>query len=95
VQDKLPASDNTKLEYTKGCQDPFDNQDPYNRAIKLLRAVCNSELEHINAMDGSPKKDTNIISAVQPATAAVICQELVIAMDSQSATLSSPLAIPA
>jgi hypothetical protein len=73
VQDELPASNDTKLEYTNGYQDPFNSQDPYNRAIKLLGAVCNSKLEHIDAIDGSPKEDTNIMSAAQPATAAVIC----------------------
>ena len=51
----------------------------------------NNELEHINVMNGSP----NIMSAPQPATVAVICQESVMAMDGQSATLGSPSAIPA
>jgi hypothetical protein len=95
AQDELPAADDTESEYTKGCQDPFDGQDPYNRATKLLATVCGSELEHNDAMDSSPKEDTNIMSAPQPATAAVICQESVTTMDGQSATLRSPLVIPA
>jgi hypothetical protein len=69
VQDELPAADNTESPYTKGCQDPFDGQDPYNGAIKLLATVCGS------GPDSSGKEDTNIISALRPATAAVICQK--------------------
>jgi hypothetical protein len=56
--------------------------------IKLLSAVCSSKLEHNDAIDGSPKEDTNIISALRPITAAVICQGSVMAMDSQSAPLA-------
>jgi hypothetical protein len=67
MQDELPAANDTESQYTKGCQDPFDSQDPYNGAIKLIATVCGSEL------DGSRKEDTNIMSALQPATAAVIC----------------------
>jgi hypothetical protein len=86
VQDELLAADNTESEYTKRCQDPFDGQDPYDGAIKLLATVCRSEL------DGSPKEDSNIMSAPQPATAAVIFQK----SDGQSATLAgSPSTIPA
>jgi hypothetical protein len=86
VQDELPAANDTKSQYTKGYQDPFDGQDPYDGAIKLLATVCGSEL------DGSRKEDTNIMSAPQPATAAVICQK----SDGQSATLAgSPSTIPA
>jgi hypothetical protein len=95
VHDELLAADNTKSEYTNGCQDSFDGQDPYDGAIKLLATVCGSELEHNVATDGSPKEDTNIMSAPQPAAAAVICQESVIAMDGQYTTLRSPSAIPA
>jgi hypothetical protein len=84
VQDELPAADDTESEYSKGCQDPFDGHDPYNRAIKLLATICGSELEHNNATDGSPKEDTNIMSAPQPATAAVICQK----SNGQSAALA-------
>ena len=92
MQDELLAADDTESEYTKGCQDPFDGQDPYDGAIKLLATVCGSELEHNDAIDSSPKEDTNIISALQPAIAAVICQKL----DGQSATLArSPSTIPA
>ena len=84
--------DDTELEYTKGCQDPFDGQDPYDGAIKLLAAICDSELEHNDPIDGGPKEDTNIMSAPQPATAAVICQK----SDGQSTTLAgSPSTIPA
>jgi hypothetical protein len=72
MQDKLLAADDTKSEYTKGCQDPFTNQDPYDGAIKLLAAVCDSELEHNDSIDGGPKEDTNIMSAPQPATAAMV-----------------------
>jgi hypothetical protein len=95
VQDKLLATDDTKSEYTKGCQDLFNSQDPYNRAIKLLAAVCDNELEHNNSMDSGPKEDTNIISVPRPAIVVVICQESAMAIDSQSATLSIPSAIPA
>jgi hypothetical protein len=63
VQDKLLAINNTKLEYTKGCQDPFNSQDPYSEAIKLLAAVCNNKLERNNFMNGRPKEDSNVISA--------------------------------
>jgi hypothetical protein len=94
VQTARTLQDDTKSEYTKGCQDPFDGQDPYNRAIKFLATICSSKLEH-NDMDSSPKEDTNIMSALQPATAAVICQESVTAMDGQSATLRSHSVIPA
>jgi hypothetical protein len=86
VQDELPTADDTKSQYTKGCQEPFDSQDPYDGAIKLLATVCSSKL------DGSCREDTNIMSALQPATAAVIYQKL----DGQSATLArSPSTIPA
>ena len=54
MQDELLGADDTESEYTKDCQDPFGGQDPYNRAIKLLGAVCGSELEHNNAIDGRP-----------------------------------------
>jgi hypothetical protein len=73
VQDELLGADNTESEYTNGCQDPFDSQDPYDGAIKLLATVCDSKLEHNNAMNSSPKEDTNFMSAPQPATAAVMC----------------------
>jgi hypothetical protein len=73
VQDKLLGANDTKSEYTNGCQDPFNSQDPYDGAIKLLATVCSSELEHNDAMDGSPKENTNFMSAPQPTTAAVMC----------------------
>ena len=79
MQDELPAADDTESEYTKGCQDPFNGQDPYDGAIKLLAAVCDSELEHNDSMGGRPKEDTNIMSAPQPATAAMVSQESVAA----------------
>jgi hypothetical protein len=84
VQDELPVADDTESEYTKGCQDPFNSQDPYDGAIKFLAAVCDGELEHNDSMDGGLKEDTNIISAPQPATAAMVSQEPVIAIDSPS-----------
>ena len=59
MQDELPAADDTESEYTKGCQDPFNSQDPYNGAIKLLAAVCDSELEDNDSMDGGPKEELN------------------------------------
>ena len=96
VQDELLGADDTEAEYTNGCQDPFDGQDPYGGAIKLLATVCNGELEHNDAIDGGPNEDTNIISVPQPVTAAVISQESVIAIDGQSATLArNPSTIPA
>jgi hypothetical protein len=73
MQEELLGANDTELEYTNGCQNPFDSQDPYNRAIKLLTTVCSSKLEHNNALDGSSKEDTNFMSAPQPATAAVMC----------------------
>jgi hypothetical protein len=72
VQDELPTANDTELEYTKGCQDPFNGLDPYNGAIKLLAAVCDGKLEHNNSIDGRPKEDTNIMSTLQPATAAMV-----------------------
>jgi hypothetical protein len=51
VQDKLPAADDTESRYAKSCQYPFDGQDPYDGAIKLLATVCGNELEHNDAMD--------------------------------------------
>ena len=71
MQDELPAADDTESEYAKGCQDPFNGQDPYDGAIKLLAAVCDGEVEHNDSMDGGPKEDTNITSAPQPATAII------------------------
>lgn len=88
VQDKLPAADDTESRYAKSCQYPFDGQDPYDGAIKLLATVCGNELEHNDAMDSRPKEDSNILSAPRPATAAVIYQELVMAMNGQSAPLA-------
>jgi hypothetical protein len=64
VQNKFLVAD-TESEYTKGCQDLFNSQDPYDRAIKLFAAVCDSELEHNDSMDGELKEDTNIISTPQ------------------------------
>jgi hypothetical protein len=87
VQDELPAADDTESEYTKCCQDPFNGQDPYDEAIKLLAAVCDGELEHNNSIDGGSKEDTNTMSAPQPAIAAMVSQELVAAIDGRSATL--------
>jgi hypothetical protein len=72
VQDELAAANDTKSEYTRGCQDPFNSQDPYDRAIKLLAAVCDNELEHNNLINSRLKEDTNIRSATQPATAAIV-----------------------
>ena len=89
MQDELPAADDAESEYTKGCQDPFNGQDPYDGAIKLLATVCDSELEHNDSMDSGPKEDTNIMSAPQPATAAMVSQESVTAIDGQSATLAA------
>jgi hypothetical protein len=89
VQDELPAADDTESEYTKGCQDLFNGLDLYDRAIKLFAAVCNSKLEHNDSMDGRPEEDTNVMSAPQPATAAMVSQESVAAIDSQSATLAA------
>jgi hypothetical protein len=88
VQNELPAADDTEPEYTNGCQDPFNGQDPYDGAIKLLATVCDGELEYNDSMDGGPKEDTNIMSAPQPATAAMVSQESVAAIDGQSATLA-------
>jgi hypothetical protein len=96
VQDEVPAADDTESEYTKGCQDPFNGQDPYDGAIELLAAVCDSELEHNDSMDGGPKENTNITSASQPTKATIVSQESVIAIDGQSATLArSPSTVSA
>ena len=85
VQTARTVQDNTESEYTKACQDPFDSQDPYDGAIKLLATVCDGELEH-DSMGGGPKEDTNIISVPPPATVDMVSQESVAAIDSQSAT---------
>jgi hypothetical protein len=65
MQDKLLAVDDTELEHTKGCQDPFSSQDPYDEAIKLLVTVCDSKLERNESMDGRHKEDNNVIHASQ------------------------------
>jgi hypothetical protein len=92
VQDKLLSANDTKLEYINSCQNLFNSQDPYNKAIKLLTTVCGSKLKHNNAINSSPKEDTNFIKSPQLATAAVIYQK----SDGQSATLArSLLTIPA
>ena len=39
VQTARTMQDDTELEYTKGCQDSFDGQDPYDGAIKLLATI--------------------------------------------------------
>jgi hypothetical protein len=70
VQDELPAVNDPELECTKNCQDPFSGQDPDDGAIKLLAAVCDSELEHNDSMDGGPKEDNDVISASQGAALA-------------------------
>jgi hypothetical protein len=44
VQDELLADNSTKLEHKKSCQYPFNSQNPYNRAIKLLAAPAKSTL---------------------------------------------------
>ena len=72
MQDELPTANDTESEYTKGCQDPFNGQDPYNGAIKLLTTVCNGKLEHNDSIDGGPKEDTNIMSVPQPTIAAMV-----------------------
>jgi hypothetical protein len=64
VQDKLLADD-PELECTKECQVPFNGQDPYDGAIKLLAAVYDGELERNDSMDGGPKEDSDVISASQ------------------------------
>ncbi len=88
MQDELLAAADTESEYTKNCQDPFGGQNPYDRAIKLLGAVCGSKLEHNDAIDGRPQEDTNIMSVPRPAMAVVIYQDSVMAMDGQSAPLT-------
>jgi hypothetical protein len=88
VQDELPAANDTESEYTKDYQDPFNGQDPYDRVIKLLAAVCDSKLEHNDSIDGGPKEDTNFMSTPQPATAAMVSQESVAAIDGRPATLA-------
>jgi hypothetical protein len=89
VQDKLLVADDTKSEYTKGCHNSFNSQDPYDRAIKLLATVCDSKLEHNNSINNKLKEDTNIISMLQnnssyitPTLAATAFQKLVTAIDS-------------
>jgi hypothetical protein len=91
VQDKLLAVD-PELECTKECQVPFNGQDPYDGAIKLLAAVYDGELERNDSIDGGPKEDSDVISASQglandrchsphmtPAPAATAPQESVVA----------------
>jgi hypothetical protein len=52
VQDEL---DDTELEYTKGSQDPFSNQDPFDEAIKLLVGVSDSEIERNESVIGTKR----------------------------------------
>ena len=100
IQDELPAVDDPKLEGTEDCQDPFNSQDPYDEAIKLLAAVCDGKLERNDSMDGGPKENSDVVNAPQcyekdrshsphmkPAPPATAPQESVAAIDSQSATL--------
>jgi hypothetical protein len=101
VQDELPAIDDPKLEGAENYRDPFNGQDPYDEGIKLLAAICDSELERNDSMDGGPKEHSDVISAPQsrandgshsphmtPAPAATAPREPVAAKDGQSATLA-------
>jgi hypothetical protein len=63
VLDNLLAIDNPELECTKNCQGLFGNQDPSNRAIKLLAAACDSKLGCNDFKAGGPRKDSDLISA--------------------------------
>jgi hypothetical protein len=63
--DELLAVDNTELEYTKGCQDPFTSQDPFDEAIKLLAGVCDSNIERNKSIDDKHKEDSNVTHASQ------------------------------
>jgi hypothetical protein len=64
--------------------------------MKLLAAVCDYGLEPNKSMGGGPREDISFVSTIQPATAALISQELIIATDGQSAALAkSPSTIPA
>jgi hypothetical protein len=97
VQDELPAVNDSELEYTKGCQDHFNGQDPYDGAIKLLAAVCDGELERNYSVDGRPKEDSDAFQSLAndrphfphitsaPATAP---QESVVAIDGQITALA-------
>jgi hypothetical protein len=63
VQDEHPAADTAESEYTRGCQGPFNGQDPYDRAIKLLAGVCDSKLERNESISDGHKEDSNGIHA--------------------------------
>jgi hypothetical protein len=52
------------MEDIEDYRDPFNSQDPYNKGIKLLAAICDSELECNDSIDGEPKEDSDIISAL-------------------------------
>lgn len=64
AQDELLAISDPKLAHKEDCQDPFDGQDPYNEAIKLLAATSDGELECSDSMDVF-KEDSDVISPSQ------------------------------
>ncbi len=64
VQDELLAICDPKLEYTD-CQDLFNRQNPYDKAIKFLATTGDNELQHYNSMDTMPKEESDFIIATQ------------------------------
>jgi hypothetical protein len=102
MQNELPAVDDPKLECIKDTQDPFNSQDPYAEASKLLAAAGDGESERNDSMDGGPKEDSDVIRPLQSRAndmsqsphithtlAATALQESVGAMNGQSASSSS------
>jgi hypothetical protein len=96
MRDDLLAVDDLILEGAD-YQDPYSGQDPYNESMKLLATAGEDE-----PTNGRLKEDSDVISAPQshendrsqspyiiPAPAATVPQELVAAIDGQSATLAA------
>ena len=108
MQDELPTIGNPQLDCMEDYQDPFNSQDPYDEAIKLLTVTNDSKLERNDSIDDQPKEDSNIISLPQsrkdnrshsphiaPTPPAITSQESIIAIDGHSTTLPrSALMIP-
>jgi hypothetical protein len=98
MREDLLAVDDPILEGSD-CQDPYGGQDPYNETMKLLTTAGDEPI------DGGLKEDSDVIGAPQShendkshspriipapaAPAATAPQELVAAIDGQSATLAA------
>ncbi len=101
MRDNLLAVDNSILK-SSNCQEYYSSQDPYNISIKLLATASNDELidsklkENSNAISILQSQENNrshsshiILTLTAPVVlVAIVLQELVTAIDSQSATLT-------